>query len=77
MKKLFFEKIQNGELTIITDLKITIDFTLSIVKVSNKIYKIPSLGTIAQELILCGGLESWVKRKIMKNNEKFVNYFFI
>jgi len=59
-------KSQFGEdkLTIKTGLNAMLDFTKSELTVGDKVYSIPSVGVAAQELILTGGLENWVKEKI-------------
>jgi len=41
-----------------------LDFTKSELTVGDKVYSIPSVGVAAQELILTGGLENWVKERI-------------
>lgn len=43
---------------------IEIDFSKSIINFDNKTYSIDPVGFAAQELIVCGGLEEWVKRNI-------------
>ena len=58
------EKYGTGKLTIRTNMIATIDFISSILTVSEKEYSISPVGVAAQELILTGGLENWVKSRI-------------
>ena len=51
--------------TIKTGLKAEIDFKKSELVVAGKKYPFPVVGTIAQEIILAGGLESWVQQKMV------------
>jgi len=43
---------------------VEINFNDSKIKFDNKIYKIPPVGSAAQELIISGGLENWVKTQL-------------
>jgi homoaconitate hydratase len=43
---------------------VEINFNDSKIKFDNKIYKIPPVGSAAQELIITGGLENWVKTQL-------------
>ncbi|MCF8241200.1 MAG: homoaconitase [Melioribacteraceae bacterium] len=54
----------SDKLTINTGLPVTIDFQKSVVSFNNKDYKIPPVGEAAQELIIDGGLENWVKNNL-------------
>ena len=62
-------KSQFGEekLTVKTGLNATLDFAKAELTVGDKMYAISPVGVAAQELILTGGLEHWVKSKI--NND--------
>ena len=53
------------KLTIATDRQATIDFRTARITVNQKSYKLNPVGTAAQELILKGGLESWVKARLI------------
>jgi homoaconitate hydratase len=50
--------------TIRTTLRAQLDFAQSTITVSSKTYPMAPLGLSAQEIILTGGLETWVRRKI-------------
>ncbi|MGB5896352.1 MAG: homoaconitase [Ignavibacteriaceae bacterium] len=52
------------KLTVQTDKKISVDFKNSTITFNDKQYSIDPVGEAAQELIIVGGLESWVKRAI-------------
>jgi homoaconitate hydratase len=58
------EKFGNGALTIRTGLKAQINFKKSEVEVEGKKYEIGPVGIAAQELVISGGLENWVKEQI-------------
>ncbi len=58
------EKFGTEKLTVKTGLKVTIDFISSVLTVNEKEYTISPVGVAAQELILTGGLENWVKDRI-------------
>ncbi len=58
------EKYGIGKLTVYTDLNAEINFANSELKVDDKLFEISPVGTAAQELIVEGGLENWVKKKI-------------
>jgi homoaconitate hydratase len=51
-------------LTIRTGLKASISFKKSILKLDYKRYLVNPIGKVAQELILTGGLENWIKLQI-------------
>lgn len=53
-------------LTLRTDIKAKIDFGKSVVIADGVEYNIGPVGTAAQELIIIGGLENWVKKNIGK-----------
>lgn len=52
------------KLTVKTGLTAEIDFTKSRIRFDNKYYQIDPVGAAAQELIVFGGLEEWVKRNL-------------
>jgi len=52
------------KLTVQTNNKIRIDFENSSISFDDKQYSIDPVGEAAQEIIIAGGLESWVKRTI-------------
>ena len=58
------EKFGTEKLTVKTGMIASIDFASSVLLVNDKKYSISSVGTAAQELILTGGLENWVKERI-------------
>ncbi len=57
-------RFTNTALTLRTKMNILIDFTNSTATVEHKLYKIPVIGNAAQELIIEGGLENWVRNLI-------------
>ncbi len=60
----FKNRFGTAKLTVRTDLTIEIDFQSNKLACDGKTYSIGTVGTAAQELILTGGLENWVKEKI-------------
>ncbi len=60
------KKFRTDKLTVRTGIKAKIDFRRSILATNDKDYRISPLGTAAQELIITGGLENWVKNKILQ-----------
>ncbi len=52
------------ELTVRTGKEVVIDFRESIIKTSQEKYDLSPVGTAAQELIVEGGLENWVKKRL-------------
>ena len=54
----------DDELTVRTGIKVTVDFEQSVIQTREKDYAFPPVGTTAQEILLAGGLESWVKKRI-------------
>jgi len=60
----FKAKFGTQKLTIKTGLVARIDFQNSVIAAGDKIYPIDPVGEAAQELIVTGGLEEWVKRNI-------------
>lgn len=57
-------KFGTEKLTVKTGMNATIDFTNSVIKTVDKIYNIDPVGEAAQELIVTGGLEEWVKKNL-------------
>jgi len=53
-----------AKLTVQTNKKIKIDFQNSSISIDDKEYTIDPVGEAAQEIIIAGGLESWVKKNI-------------
>ncbi|GAH62058.1 unnamed protein product, partial [marine sediment metagenome] len=51
-------------LTVRTGLMARVDFGQSVVSMEGKDYPISPVGAAAQEIILTGGLENWVKARI-------------
>jgi homoaconitate hydratase len=58
------EKFGDKSLTVRTGLKAQINFKKSRVEVDNKKYEIGPVGVAAQELVIFGGLENWVKKQL-------------
>jgi homoaconitate hydratase len=52
------------KLTAKTGIKAIIDFKKSILEADGKTYSISPVGVAAQELVVAGGLENWVKQKL-------------
>lgn len=57
-------KFGKEKLTVKTNLIAEIDFQSSLIILENKKYSIDPVGIAAQELIVCGGLEEWVKNNL-------------
>jgi homoaconitate hydratase len=57
-------KFGNKKLTVRTGIHAKIDFRKSHVEAEGKKYSIGPVGVAAQELIITGGLENWVKQKL-------------
>jgi homoaconitate hydratase len=58
------EKYGSEKLTIKTGVKVKIDYVNSFLEFSKKKYSFDQVGEAAQELIVAGGLEEWVKRNL-------------
>jgi homoaconitate hydratase len=58
------KKFGTEKLTVKSVSKINIDFQKSVAEFENKTYSIDAVGEAAQELIITGGLENWVKNRI-------------
>lgn len=56
--------------TIKTGLRATIDFKKAELHVAGQTFTFPVVGTIAQEIVLQGGLENWVKHKMQQQQQK-------
>lgn len=52
------------KLTVKTAIKATVDFAKAVVIADGKTYSISPVGAAAQELVLTGGLENWVKKNL-------------
>ncbi len=57
-------KYGKDKLTVKTEITAKIDFPNSVLIANNKTYPIDPVGEAAQELIVTGGLEQWVKRNL-------------
>lgn len=51
-------------LTVLTNMKASINFKTSTLSIEDKKYKVSPVGAAAQELVLVDGLENWVKNQI-------------
>ena len=52
------------KLTEKTGLNVKINFSTSVITTNDKEYPMPPIGVAAQEMIITGGLENWVKERI-------------
>jgi len=57
-------KFTEDKLTIESEIKVNIDFKKSKIITGDSEYSISPVGTAAQELIVVGGLENWVKKQL-------------
>ncbi|MCH8954302.1 homoaconitase [candidate division KSB1 bacterium] len=57
-------KFGTDKLTLRSGIHATIDFLKAVLNADDKKYAISQVGTAAQELVLVGGLENWVKRNL-------------
>jgi homoaconitate hydratase len=57
-------KFGKDKLTVQTGIVARIDFQNSRLVIGNKIYSIGPVGVAAQELIVTGGLENWIKKNL-------------
>lgn len=57
-------KFGDGKLSVKTGLSSEIDFVNSVISVSGEQFTISPVGAAAQELVISGGLENWVKSKL-------------
>jgi homoaconitate hydratase len=53
-----------NELTQRTGLKAVLDFKSSVLRVDGRKFAFPPVGAVAQEIVLAGGLEQWVEKKL-------------
>ncbi len=60
------KKYGEEKLTVKTGIKAEIDFVKSTLKFDGKEYSFSPVGTAAQELVVVGGLENWVKKNLEK-----------
>lgn len=60
----FKKKFGKDKLTVATGVNATIDFVNSVIHFDNQKYIIDPVGEAAQELIVDGGLEEWVKKNL-------------
>jgi len=58
------EKFGDDKLTVRTNINASIDFKMSTLDAGGKTYTISPVGAAAQELIVDGGLENWVKKNL-------------
>jgi homoaconitate hydratase len=58
------ERFGTGKATVRTALTVQLDVRSSTLSVDDKTYAIGSIGPAAQELIIEGGLENWVKKRL-------------
>jgi homoaconitate hydratase len=58
------KKDGDKKLTVKTGIKAKIDFRNSLVEANNKAYPMNAVGEAAQELVIEGGLENWVRKKL-------------
>jgi homoaconitate hydratase len=57
-------KFGADKLTVATGIQATIDFVKATLTAGNKQYSLSPIGTPAQELIVAGGLEEWVRERL-------------
>ncbi|MCB0731773.1 MAG: homoaconitase, partial [Ignavibacteriae bacterium] len=57
-------KYGNSKLTVATNISADIDFINSELKFDNKNYSFAPVGSAAQELVIAGGLENWIKQSL-------------
>jgi Aconitase A len=58
------QRFGTENLSVKPGLKLKVDFQSSTVKMEDKIYTFGAVGEAAQELIVAGGLENWVKNNL-------------
>ncbi len=58
------DKFDNNKLTVRTGLTAEIDFQNSKIKLDESEFSINPVGAAAQELVVDGGLENWVKKNL-------------
>ena len=52
------------KLTVNTKIEAKVNFSISSIEANNKIYSIGTIGEAAQELIIAGGLENWIRKNL-------------
>lgn len=57
-------KFGTEKLTVCTGIRAKIDFQKAVLEANGKTYTISPVGTAAQELVVAGGLENWVRRNL-------------
>ena len=57
-------KFSTNDLTVLTNLEAKVNFKNSEIVANGEVYKFSPVGTAAQELIITGGLENWVKENL-------------
>ncbi len=57
-------KYGKDKLTVKSGMKVKLDFKNSSLIFDNKTYSIDPVGEAAQELVVTGGLEEWVKKNL-------------
>ncbi|MCP5050314.1 MAG: homoaconitase, partial [bacterium] len=68
LKKDLAAEIEGGTKTIVTGTNVTVDFVSGTVNYKGKSFHFPSLGRVPQELVVAGGVENLVKKKINRGN---------
>ncbi|MCX6828391.1 MAG: homoaconitase [candidate division Zixibacteria bacterium] len=58
------ERLGTKSLTVRTGIEAMVDFRHSVVQADGKRYRISPMGGAAQELVIAGGLENWVRAKL-------------
>ena len=57
-------RIGTDKLTVKTGIKAIVDFSKAELVIGDKSYTLSPVGEAAQELVICGGLENWVKERL-------------
>ncbi|MDP3581732.1 MAG: homoaconitase, partial [Ignavibacteria bacterium] len=52
------------KLTVNTQIEAKVNFSISSIEANNKFYSIGTIGEAAQELIIAGGLENWIRKNL-------------
>jgi homoaconitate hydratase len=58
------ERFGTEKLSLRTSITAKVDFRSSQLKANGRVYAIPAIGAAAQELVVAGGLEAWVKARL-------------
>ena len=61
------ERFGEDKLTVRTGIKATLDFRTAQLEADGKHYQLSPVGKAAQELVVVGGLENWVRGRLKKN----------